>query len=113
LNRQQQYDEAVARLKRSELLAEASDWVSRFPLKKMIDFGWLPEQRSKEEKAEALLSRRGSGKVSCRRCNWMLRHLNGTKYFSCPIFCSGLLEEIMFSQFTSCPRPNLWFNPYA
>lgn len=56
LNRQQNYDEAVARLKRSELLAKANDWVSRFPLKKMTDFGWLPEQRSKEEKAEALLS---------------------------------------------------------
>ena len=56
LNRQQNYDEAVARLKRSELLAEASDWVSRFPLKKMTDFGWLPKKRSKAEKADALLS---------------------------------------------------------
>jgi len=56
LNRQQNYDEAVARLKRSELLAKAKDWVSRFPLKKMTDFGWLPEKRSKAEKAEALLS---------------------------------------------------------
>jgi len=56
LNRQQQYDEAVARLKRSALLSDASDWVSRFPVKKMTDFGWLPKKRSKAEKAEALLS---------------------------------------------------------
>lgn len=56
LNRQQQYDEAVARLKRRELLAEACNWISRFPLKKMTDFGWLPETRSQEEKAAALLS---------------------------------------------------------
>jgi len=56
LNRQQNYDEAVARLKRNELLTDSIDWVSRFPLKKMTDFGWLPKKRSREEKAEALLS---------------------------------------------------------
>lgn len=55
LNRQLQYDEAVARLKRSESLAEAVDWVSRFPLKEMVDFGWLPGKKTLEEKAEALL----------------------------------------------------------
>lgn len=56
LNRQQHYDEAVARLKRSESLAEAADWVRKFPWKEMAGFGWLPEKRSDEENVEALLS---------------------------------------------------------
>lgn len=56
LNRQQNYDEAVARLKRSESLAEAVVWARKFPWKEMIGFGWLPEKRSDEEDVEALLS---------------------------------------------------------
>ena len=56
LNRQPHYDEAVARLKRSESLAEAADWVRKFPWKEMAGFGWLPEKRSDEENVEALLS---------------------------------------------------------
>lgn len=56
LNRQQQYDEAVARLKRREFLADACDWVSKFPVKEMMKFGWLNETQSSEEKIEALLS---------------------------------------------------------
>lgn len=55
LNRQQNYDEAVARLKRRELLAEAVDWVRNFPWKEMATFGWLPEKGSDEENAEVLL----------------------------------------------------------
>lgn len=56
LNRQRQYDEAIARLKRSEMLSEAYAWVQRFPLKKMAAFGWLDEGGSREDRVDALLT---------------------------------------------------------
>ena len=55
LKRQQLYDEVVARAKRSELLANASEWARKFPLKKMTEFGWLPKQRNPDELAGLLL----------------------------------------------------------
>lgn len=55
LKRQQQYDEAVARLKRSEQLAKAYTWARSFPFKKMTAFGWLPKQRHSDELAGLLL----------------------------------------------------------
>lgn len=54
LKRQQQYDEAVARLKRSELLANAYEWACRFPVKEMRGFGWLPKMRNREDLAGLL-----------------------------------------------------------
>lgn len=55
LKRQQQYDEAIARTKRSELLANASGWAKEFPVKKMISFGWLPKQQDPDELGRLLL----------------------------------------------------------
>ena len=55
LNRQQNYDEALAREKRRELLALARTWASSFPYAQMVKRGWLPKKKSWEEKAEAVL----------------------------------------------------------
>jgi len=55
LNRQQNYDEAVAREKRRELLVLARTWASSFPYAQMVKHGWLPKKESWEEKAEAVL----------------------------------------------------------
>ena len=55
LNRQQNYDEALAREKRRELLALARTWASSFPYAQMVKHGWLPKKESWEEKAEAVL----------------------------------------------------------
>lgn len=54
LKRQQQYDEAVARAKRSEMLADAVGWARRFPVEKMKEFGWLPNWSDKDELAGLL-----------------------------------------------------------
>ena len=55
LKRQHQYDEAIARIKRSELLTKASEWVGKFPVKEMTTFGWLPKTRNPNELAGMLL----------------------------------------------------------
>ena len=55
LKRQQNYDEAVARAKRRDVLAAGVDWAGSFPTAKMTQLGWLPKTESHEQKVEALL----------------------------------------------------------
>jgi HTH-type transcriptional regulator / antitoxin HigA len=55
LKRQQNYDEAVARAKRRDVLVSGIDWAGFFPSAKMTQLGWLPKTESHEQKVEALL----------------------------------------------------------
>jgi len=55
LKRQQLYDEAVARAKRSELLVNAYEWARKFPIKEMTAFGWLPKTGNPHELVGVLL----------------------------------------------------------
>ena len=55
LKRQQNYDEAVARAKRRDVLVAGVDWAASFPAAKMTQLGWLPKTESHEQKVEALL----------------------------------------------------------
>ena len=54
MRHQRSYDEAVARNKRKEAIAEAIEWAKAFPYAKMASFGWVPTTRKVEEKVEAL-----------------------------------------------------------
>ena len=55
LKRQQNYDEAVARGKRRDVLVSGRDWARLFPCAKMTQLGWLPKTEEHEQKVEALL----------------------------------------------------------
>ena len=55
LKRQQNYDEAVARVKRRDVLVSGRDWARSFPCTKMTQLGWLPKTEDHEQKVEALL----------------------------------------------------------
>ena len=55
LKRQQNYDEAVARVKRRDVLVSGRDWARSFPCTKMTQLGWLPKTEAHEQKVEALL----------------------------------------------------------
>lgn len=55
LKRQQNYDEAVARAKRRDVLVSGIDWARSFPCAKMTQLGWLPKTEEYEQKVEALL----------------------------------------------------------
>ena len=54
LKRQQNYDEAVARAKRREVLVSGRDWARSFPCVKMTQLGWLPKTEDQEQQVEAL-----------------------------------------------------------
>jgi addiction module HigA family antidote len=54
INRQKQYDEAHARIKRNELIALASDWSKQFPYAEMAKLGWVNPTRKLHEKVENL-----------------------------------------------------------
>ncbi len=54
LNRQNNYDEAVARLKRVEAVQAAIVWAKLFPYAEMAKLGWIKTTTSLEEKVEAL-----------------------------------------------------------
>lgn len=54
LVRQNQYDEAVARLKRAEAVQLAIVWAKLFPYSEMAKLGWIKSTTSVEEKVEAL-----------------------------------------------------------
>ena len=56
LNSQRHYDEFKARDKREEILKESVDWMQSFPVKHMIDKGWIEAGKSKTERAYALLT---------------------------------------------------------
>jgi HTH-type transcriptional regulator/antitoxin HigA len=54
LNRQNQYDEAVARLKRVESIQLAVEWAKQFPYAEMAKLGWVAITSKVEEKVENL-----------------------------------------------------------
>ncbi|WP_310992085.1 HigA family addiction module antitoxin [Aequorivita marina] len=56
LKRQQDFDEAKARMEREEIVKNASSWARLFPYAKMAAKGWVPKTRKVEEKVKALFS---------------------------------------------------------
>jgi len=56
LNSQRHYDEFKARDKREEILKESVEWMQRFPVKDMINKGWIEAGKFKTERAYALLT---------------------------------------------------------
>ena len=54
LNRQNQYDEAVARLKRVETIQLAVEWAKQFPYAEMAKLKWVATTTKMEEKVENL-----------------------------------------------------------
>lgn len=54
LNRQRQYNEALARQKRKEDLAAAVEWSKQFPYADMARLGWVKATRNPEEKVSNL-----------------------------------------------------------
>lgn len=56
LNMQRGYDEYIARQKRENHLSSAYEWANLFPLKKMMELGWIPVVKTPEDKVKALLS---------------------------------------------------------
>lgn len=56
LNIQRNYDEFVAREERKTILKESIGWAKRFPITEMIKKGWLPENKSLENRTSDLLA---------------------------------------------------------
>lgn len=56
LQRQRSYDEYLARERQQEVIEESSEWARCFPLKEMMDHGWLPRTSSIKEKTGHLLT---------------------------------------------------------
>lgn len=54
LENQRQYDEYVARKKRTTVIEEAVEWAKCFPYAQMAKFGWVAASRNVEEKVEEL-----------------------------------------------------------
>ncbi|CAN5341567.1 ImmA/IrrE family metallo-endopeptidase [soil metagenome] len=55
LQRQVDFDEAIARAKEISKLSEAISWMKNFPIKEMIGLKWLPDVKTDIEKSRALL----------------------------------------------------------
>lgn len=56
INRQINYDEAVARLKRKQVIKESVEWATNFPYADMAKMSWVKKTREIEEKIEELFS---------------------------------------------------------
>lgn len=56
MNHQKSYDEFVARVKRQSVIEQATEWARQFPVRDMINKGWLPNVSTIQEKAATLLS---------------------------------------------------------
>jgi HTH-type transcriptional regulator / antitoxin HigA len=56
LNIQRNYDEFVAREERKTVLTASSAWAKKFPLAEMIKKGWLPPNKSVENRTADLLA---------------------------------------------------------
>ena len=54
LKNQRDYDEYIARTKRTAIIEEATDWAKEFPYARMSKFGWVPATRKAEEKVAEL-----------------------------------------------------------
>lgn len=56
LNKQRNYDEYTARLRRQATLEDACAWAKAFPYDHMVKLGWIKPAKTGMEKANALLS---------------------------------------------------------
>lgn len=56
VQKQQNYNEYLSRLKREEDLQAAVSWSNAFPIAEMIKQGWIPKMRTAIEKVETLFS---------------------------------------------------------
>lgn len=56
MNHQRSYDEFIARQKMQRVIIDAIEWAKYFPLAEMIKKGWLPEQKSIQEKTMSMLA---------------------------------------------------------
>lgn len=56
MNRQRQYDEALARNRKNALLQSYEDWSRKFPVSTMVKKGWISAFKSKRERTERLLA---------------------------------------------------------
>jgi HTH-type transcriptional regulator / antitoxin HigA len=56
LNIQSGYDEYIARKKKEEQLMSEYEWARSFPLKRMMEYGWITSSKSEEETVKSLLS---------------------------------------------------------
>lgn len=54
-NREQQYRETLARLEDQDRLQSQANWLKDFPIKKMIQLGWISQCDDKVQQVEALL----------------------------------------------------------
>ena len=54
-NLERQYQDDKARLAERERMASGIEWLKRFTVKKMIDFGWIPKHKDKADQVESLL----------------------------------------------------------
>lgn len=64
-SREQQYRETLARMEEHSYLKEQVDWLENFPVKKMIQLGWISKCDGKVEQLEALL--KFFGIASCKQ----------------------------------------------
>lgn len=56
MNHQKSYDEYIAREKRTIVIQGATDWAMQFPIKEMMNKGWIEYAPTMQEKTVALLS---------------------------------------------------------
>lgn len=56
MQKQQNYNEYVARQKREEVLASSEEWARQFPVREMQRRGWLPATKTRQENVVALFS---------------------------------------------------------
>ena len=69
-SREQQYRETVARIQERDHLQAQVDRLKDFPVKKMIQLGWIPERASKVEQLESLLSFFGIASIEQWQSFW-------------------------------------------
>lgn len=55
LGLQRGYDEYMARQREAQKIAESYEWASAFPMRRMMELGWVPKVKSKSDKVAALL----------------------------------------------------------
>jgi len=55
-NREQKYQEYLARLQQNTQLEQVVDWIKKFPIKKMVKFGWIQGSSDEVEQLQILLS---------------------------------------------------------
>ncbi len=55
LKREEQYRESLARLSGEASQSQKTEWLQQIPLREMINFGWIPQVRSIDEKFAACL----------------------------------------------------------